>query len=120
MWEAFKTVCKETVSHLLRLAARCFTQLIRSVIRRRLFSCLNGEGSRSSKAREVQPVPHTRKDVSVAQANFSWIKGRGKDGPQKPAHSRSILVPLAGLGGLPGSSAMVAASLEVWVQPGAL
>lgn len=34
----------------------------------------------------------------MAQANCFWIKGRGKDGPQKPAHSRFILVPLAGLG----------------------
>lgn len=48
--EAFKTVCKETVSHLLCLAVRCFTELMRSLIRRRLFSCLNGKGMRSRKA----------------------------------------------------------------------
>lgn len=47
---------------------------------------------------QAQPVPHVCKDGSMAQVNCFWIKGRGKDGPQKPTHSRSLLVPLAGLG----------------------
>lgn len=58
----------------------------------------------------------------MAQANCFWIKGRGKDGPQKPAHSRFILVPLAGLGDFLGplNSYSLLGGAEVWVQPGAL